>query len=126
MGHPHLLSGTVIPGRKLGRTLGIPTANIPLPEGVVTPKLGVYMCKAEVDGTEYLAVTNVGNRPTVGGHHITVEPWLLDFDGDLYGKELTLFFHAYLRPEKKFPSLEALKAEIQENAEKTRKFFEKN
>ena len=126
LGHPHLLSGTVIPGRKLGRTLGIPTANIPLPEGVVTPKLGVYMCKAEVDGTEYLAVTNVGNRPTVGGHHITVEPWLLDFDGDLYGKELTLFFHAYLRPEKKFPSLEALKAEIQENAEKTRKFFEKN
>ncbi len=126
LGHPHILTGEVISGRKLGRTLGIPTANITLPQGVVTPKLGVYMCKAVVGGTEYLAVTNVGNRPTVGGHHVTVEPWLLDFTGDLYGKKLTLQFYAYLRPEKKFPSLEALKAEIQENAEKTKEFFLKN
>lgn len=125
LGHPHVLSGEVTTGRKLGRTLGIPTANLLIPEGVVCPKHGVYACKAVVVGSEYLAVTNVGNRPTVGGHRVTVEPWLLDFDGDLYGKHLLLEFHSFLRAEKKFDSLEILKAEIQENARQTRKFFEK-
>ena len=125
LGHPHVLSGEVTTGRKLGRTLGIPTANLLIPEGVVCPKHGVYACNAVVEGSEYLAVTNVGNRPTVGGHRVTVEPWLLDFDGDLYGKHLMLEFHSFLRAEKKFDSLEILKAEIQENARQTRKFFEK-
>lgn len=125
LGHPHILSGTVITGRKLGRTLGIPTANIPLPEGVICPKQGVYICKAMVDGTDYPAVTNIGTRPTVGGHHLVVEPWLLDFEGDLYGKTITLLFYDFIRPEKKFDSLEALRAEIQKNGEKTRDFFKK-
>ena len=124
LGHPHVLTGTVISGRKLGRTLGIPTANMVLPAGVICPKHGVYACKAIVDGQQYLAVTNIGNRPTVNGHHTTVEPWLLDFEGDLYGKELTLEFYSYLRPEQKFPSLDALQAEIRKNAAETRKFFQ--
>lgn len=126
LGHSHILSGEVISGRKLGRTLGIPTANISIPEGVVQLLFGVYACKAMVDGKTYLAVTNIGNRPTVGGHRITVEPWLLDFEGDLYGKHLTLAFYTFLRPEKKFPSLDALKEEIGKNALETRKFFENN
>lgn len=126
LGHPHILSGTVVTGRKLGRTLGIPTANLSIPEEVVKLPFGVYACKAEAEGNTYIAVTNIGNRPTVGGHRITVEPWLLGFDGDLYGKHLTLSFHAFLRPEQKFPSLEALKEEIQKNAIETRKFFENN
>ena len=124
LGHPHLLSGEVVHGRGLGHTIGIPTANIALPESVICPKLGVYACTATVDGKEYLAVTNVGNRPTVEGTHITVEPWLLDFDGDIYGKRLHLLFWQFLRPERKFPSLEELRAEIHENAMQTRKFFE--
>ena len=124
LGHPHMLTGTVISGRKLGRTLGIPTANLALPAGVICPKHGVYACKALVENREYLAVTNIGNRPTVAGHHTTIEPWLLDFEGDLYGKELTLEFYAYLRPEQKFPSLDMLQAEIRKNAEETRKFFQ--
>lgn len=124
LGHPHILTGKVISGRGLGHTLGIPTANLALPAGVVCPKHGVYACKAIVDCREYLAVTNIGTRPTVGGHHTTVEPWLLDFAGNLYDKPLTLEFYAFLRPEQKFASLDALKAEIQKNAEKTRKFFE--
>ena len=124
--HPHILSGTVVTGRKLGRTLGIPTANLSLPEGVARLPFGVYACKAHVDGETYLAVTNIGNRPTVGGHRVTVEPWLLDFDGDLYGKRLTLSFYSFLRPEQKFPSLDALKEEIQKNALQTRNFFENN
>lgn len=126
LGHPHLLSGTVIPGRKLGRTLGIPTANLAIPEGVVVPRFGVYACKARIGAQEYLAVTNVGSRPTVGGHRVTVEPWILDFQGDLYGKSLTLEFFTFLRPEQKFPSLQDLTAEIQKNALQTRKFFEKS
>lgn len=125
LGHPHILSGQVTSGRQLGRTLGIPTANLLIRSEVVQLRHGVYACKAIVDGREYLAVTNVGSRPTVGGHRVTVEPWLLDFDGNLYGKQLTLEFYKFLRPEKKFDSLEALKAEIQENALQTRKFFEK-
>ena len=124
LGHPHILSGTVVSGRKLGRTIGIPTANLVIPEGVVTPKFGVYACKTVIDGKEYLAVTNIGNRPTVNGHHVTVEPWILDFEGDLYGKELLLEFHTFLRPEQKFDSLEDLKTEIQKNAAETRKLLE--
>ena len=125
LGHPHVLRGKVVPGRQLGRTIGVPTANLVLPEGVISPKFGVYACKAIADGKEYMAVTNVGTRPTVNGHHVTVEAWLLDFDGDLYGKELTLCFYAFLRPERKFDSLEALKVEIQKNAAETRCFFKK-
>ena len=126
LGHPHMLTGCVVSGRKLGRTLGIPTANLALPEDTVKLPFGVYACKAEVDGKTYLAVTNIGNRPTVGGHRITVEPWLLDFEGDLYGKSLTLSFYSFLRSERKFPSLDALKEEIGKNALQTRKFFENN
>jgi len=124
LGHPHVLSGKVVKGRGLGHTIGIPTANLELPEGILCPKHGVYACKALVEGKEYLAVTNIGTRPTVKGHHVTVEPWLLDFDGDLYDKELSLFFVAFLRPEQKFDSLEELQAEIQKNAAQTRKLLE--
>ncbi len=124
LGHPHILSGQVISGRQLGRKLGIPTANLAQPEDVVCLPHGVYACRALLADKAYLAVTNVGMRPTVGGHHVTVEPWLLDFDGDLYGQELTLEFHAFLRPERKFESLEALQTEIQRNAVQTRKIFE--
>ena len=124
LGHPHVLSGEVVQGRGLGRTLGIPTANLVLPEDVVCPKYGVYACKALVDGRQYLAVTNIGMRPTVGGHHVTVEPWLLDFTGNLYGKQLTLLFYQFLRLEQKFESLEELRAEIQKNAVQTRKILE--
>ena len=126
LGHRHILTGQVVTGRKLGRTLGIPTANISIPEDVVQLPFGVYACKALAEEKEYLAVTNIGNRPTVGGHRITVEPWLLDFEGDLYGKPLTLQFFRFLRPETKFSSLDALKEEILKNAAQTRKFFENN
>ena len=123
LGHPHVLTGTVVQGKQLGRTIGIPTANLLLPEGVVCPAFGVYACKAVVDDREYLAVTNVGVRPTVNGEGITVEPWLLDFDGDLYGKTLVLHFYSFLRPEMRFASLDALAAEIRKNAEQTRQLL---
>ncbi len=120
LGHPHILSGRVISGRHLGRTLGIPTANLLLPEGTVRLPHGVYACIAIAENRRCLAVTNIGSRPTVGGHRVTVEPWLLDFDGDLYGKDLMLEFYKFLRPERKFDSLEELKAQIQLDAAQTR------
>ena len=81
-------------------------------------------CRVFLDGTYYPAVTNVGTRPTVNGNGITVEPWILDYTGDLYGREITLEFFCFLRPEQKFPSLEALKQEILENARQTRTLLE--
>ena len=124
LGHPHILSGTVVHGRKLGRTLGIPTANLRIPEGLAVPRFGVYACSCIAEGKRYPAVTNIGTRPTVEGHHITVEPWILDYEGDLYDREIILEFHYFLRPEMKFPSLEALQAEIRKNAEETRQYLQ--
>lgn len=126
LGHPHILSGKVVHGRQLGRTIGVPTANLLLPEQLQAPRFGVYACLARINGKKYPAVTNVGTRPTVQGTGITVEPWILDFEGDLYGQELTLEFYKFLRPEIKFPSLEALKSEIRKNAEEVRDFFGKS
>ncbi len=123
LGHYHMMSGRVISGRKLGRTLGIPTANIAPKEGLVELRHGVYACRVHLEGGYYMAVTNVGNRPTVNGHHVTIEPWILDFDGDLYGKDLRLSFHRFLRPEQKFASLDELKAAIGADAIKTRDYF---
>lgn len=123
LGHPHMLSGTVLPGRQLGRTLGIPTANLSFPQGVLCPKKGVYACKVFFDGEEHIAVTNIGIRPTVGGTGITVESWLPDFSGDLYGKRLEVEFHEFIRPERRFADLDEMRREIRKNAEQTRLFF---
>ena len=124
LGHPHTLTGTVIHGKRLGRTLGFPTANLLLPPGTVTPKFGVYACRATVEGIPYPAVTNVGTRPTVEGSGITVEPWILDFEGDLYGREIQLEFYYFLRPEMKFADLQALQQQIFRDAEDTRGYFQ--
>ena len=125
LGHGHMLTGTVVTGRKLGRSLGFPTANIELPQGVIVPRHGVYACRAYVGKESYLAGCNVGNRPTVQGHQVRTETWLLDFDGDLYGQRVTLEFMYFLRPERRFESLDALKKAVLCDAENTRKFFEK-
>ena len=123
LGHPHIISGTVVHGRSLGRTLGIPTANLVLEPGQVVPKFGVYACLCMVDGKRYPAVTNVGTRPTVSGVGVTVEPWILDFSGDLYDREITLEFHSFLRPETRFDGLAALQSQIRADAVRTRRFF---
>lgn len=123
LGHPYRLTGTVTHGKHLGSRLGFPTANLAFPGSLAVPRFGVYACKAKADGAWYTAVTNLGTRPTVSGQGITVESWLLDYEGDLYGKPLTLDFYAFLRPEKTFPNLDSLRREIQQNANETRAFF---
>lgn len=123
-GHPHTLSGTVVSGQGLGRRLGFPTANLlPEPE-LLLPKTGVYAVRAQVGGMLYTGVCNVGSRPTVGGDGVRVETWLAGFSGDLYGKTLTLDFHKYLRPEKKFASLDALREEILRNQQQAAAYFD--
>lgn len=121
LGHGHILSGPVVPGKQLGRRLGIPTANLRQPEGLAALRRGVYACRCCMDGRCYAAVTNIGVRPTVSGEGVTIEPWLQGYTGDLYGREITLEFMAFLREEKKFDSLEDLKAAVLEDAEKTKK-----
>ena len=125
LGHPHVLTQTVGHGRQLGRTIGIPTANLVAPPHVLLPRRGVYAAKITLpDGRAFGGVTNVGVRPTVNnGQDVTVEPWILDFDGDLYGQTLRVEFYRRLRDERKFESLEALKAQIQSDALRTREAF---
>ena len=126
LGHPHILSGEVVPGRQLGRTIGIPTANVLLPEGLAVPKLGVYAGSALVEGKAYRTVTNIGSRPTVGGHQVRMESWLLDFEGDLYGKTITVALLQFLREEQKFDSLEELKGQILKDAQRVKEWKAEN
>ena len=127
LGHAHVLTGTVVKGQQVGRTIGIPTANLVIPAGVIIPAYGVYATRVVTKDGSYPAVTNVGVRPTVDdGRGVTVEPWILDFDGDLYGQSIRVEFHKKLRGEKKFASLEELRREILRNAEQTRAFFSEN
>lgn len=112
LGHAHILSGTVQSGKQLGRTIGFPTANFLYPEELLQLPLGVYACQAQVDGKSYNAITNIGTRPTVSGEGVWVESHLLNFSGDLYGKNLTLAFLKFIRPEQKFSTLADLQKQI--------------
>ena len=125
LGHPHVLTQTVGHGRQLGRTIGIPTANLVAPPHVLLPRRGVYAAKITLpDGRAFGGVTNVGVRPTVNnGQDVTVEPWILDFDGDLYGQAIRVEFYRRLRDERKFDSLDALKSQIETDAVKTREAY---
>ena len=116
LGRRHALTGTVTYGRGLGHTIGIPTANFAIESGILEPCHGVYATKVTLAGVSYPAVTNIGSRPTVGGHQIRTETWILDFDGQLYDQELTVQLCAYLRPEQKFSSLDELIAQIHRDA----------
>ena len=125
LGHPHTLTGVVRHGRGIGSARLFPTANLTLPPHVLVPSHGVYATRAVLeDGACYAAVTNVGVRPTVhNGTDVTVEACLLDFQGDLYGRTLRLEFCEHLRQEVRFDSLDALKAQIQSDADATRAYF---
>lgn len=123
LGRPYSLEGVVVHGKQLGRTLGTPTANLTLPRELAQPRLGVYAARVWVDGTAFASVTNIGTRPTVSGQGITVESWLPDFQGDLYGQVLRVELRHFLRPEEKFPSLEALQKAIRADAQKVRQLL---
>jgi riboflavin kinase / FMN adenylyltransferase len=119
LGRPYAVSGIVIPGQKLGRTLGVPTANIAL-EPTNRLKHGVYAVRAHVDGRTFDAVASFGVRPTVDNGAPLLETYLFDFSGDLYGREMRVEFIARVRDELKFESLDALKAEMARDIDRAR------
>lgn len=121
LGRPFGFSLEVIHGNHIGTGLGTPTINQALPEGFVLPPFGVYASWARVDGREYYGVTNIGVKPTVGSDRVLSETWMPDFSGNLYGKRVRLFLLQFIRPEKKFGSLEELKEEIGSNARQAEK-----
>ena len=126
LGHPHTLTDRVAHGKKIGGSaLGFPTVNLRVPAGVIVPAFGVYATRVWFDGQCRNGVTNVGVRPTVEDNdgRVTVESYILDFDGDLYGHEIRVEFFKRLRGERRFPSLEALANEIGRNADQTRAYF---
>jgi riboflavin kinase/FMN adenylyltransferase len=124
LGRPFFVDGVVTRGAGRGRLLGIPTANLDV-ENETLPGAGVYACRARVAGVERPAVTNVGRRPTFGGGQTTVEAHLLDFDGDLYGASVRLFFVGRLREERPFPGASALVEQIRRDIEEARRTLEK-
>ena len=111
LGRPYSVQGEVVRGAGRGRTLGFPTANVKTDRALPLPP-GVYACHVLVESARYRAVINVGIRPTFGETEITVEAHLLDFSGDLYGKRIRLEFHRYLREERKFSDVGALRSQI--------------
>lgn len=113
LGRPYELSGQVVKGQQIGRSLGFPTANIQIAEDYkLLPRDGAYAVHAEVNSIQYKAILNIGDRPTVDGQKKTIEAHLIDFEGDLYGQELRVYFQEFLREEKKFESLDALKNQL--------------
>ena len=127
LGHPHVLTNRVTHGKKIGSSsLGFPTVNLQIPSPVIVPAFGVYATQVSVAGQRYAAVTNVGVRPTVEDNdgRVTVEGFILDFSGDLYGQELRMEFYHRIREERKFSSFQALSDEIRRNAQQTRDYFQ--
>lgn len=124
LGHPYTITGAVQHGRKVGRTIGFRTVNLELPQEMQAPPFGVYASRVVVDGIGYPAVTNIGVHPTFGeGARACIEPHILDFDGDLYGKNIAVELLHYLRSEQKFEDSEALKRAIGQDILQTRRFF---
>ncbi len=123
LGRPFTVTGNVVEGKKLGRTIGFPTANLRTVDAQLPPS-GVWVVRARLpDGSHVGGVANIGVCPTVGGTTRSLEVHLLDFQGDLYGKNLEIQFLNYLRPEAKFPSIEALRVQIQSDTNTAREIL---
>jgi len=112
LGRPYRITGLVTHGQERGRTIGFPTANLAIWAEQIVPAYGVYATWAYVGGKRVPAATNVGVRPTVSGHNLTIEAHLLDFSDDIYAQEISLEFISYIRSEQKFAGLDSLKAQI--------------
>lgn len=121
LGRSYNLTGTVVKGRQLGRTIGYPTANLQVDDAVkLIPANGVYAVDVQYNGQLLSGMTNIGFRPTVAGENQTVETYIFDFDNDIYGEHLTLRFREFIRPEQKFSGLPALVEQLKNDEETAR------
>lgn len=125
LGHPFSIYLPVTEGKRLGRTLGIPTINQVFTENYAIPRFGVYACRCHIDGKIYYGIANVGIRPTIieDEKQINCETHILDYSGDLYGKKVRVDFCKFIREEKKFASLDSLANEIRRNTREIRTYF---
>lgn len=124
LGYAYSVTGPVIHGRAVGRTLGMPTINLLPDAGKLLPPNGVYATRTLLEGQEYEGITNIGYKPTVGGENLKgVETYLFDLDRDLYGKEATVMFYAFERPERRFDSLRELKEQLKRDEAWGRDWF---
>lgn len=116
LGYPYYVSGTVVHGHAIGRKLGIPTLNLIPDDEKMLPPNGVYLTKTVFGQEEHLGITNVGVKPTISGEELKgIETHLFDYEGNLYGREVTVVFYAFERPERRFESLEDLKKQLKED-----------
>lgn len=127
LGRPYAVFGEVLHGKKLGRTLGFPTMNLIPPTQKLLPAYGVYVTKTNVDGQWFDGITNIGLRPTVDSDkQVSVETHLFAYEGDLYGKQVEVQFLHFLRPERKFADVEALRAAMLEDLKNAKAILEKS
>ncbi len=125
LGRSYSLSGRVVAGQQLGRTLGFPTANIDYPPEKFLPHLGVYCVRVNTEQHQQLpAVMNIGKRPTVNGQNTTIEVHLLNWSGDIYDQQITIYLDRFLRSEQKFAGLSELTAQIQADCEAAQSFYQ--
>jgi riboflavin kinase/FMN adenylyltransferase len=126
LGYPYVLSGNVIKGNQLGRTIGFPTANIEIPEDYkLIPKNGVYIVTAHVNKQTVFGMMNIGVKPTLGENKLSIEVHLLDFDKDIYKQKIQVNVLERLRDEQKFESFEALKSQLETDKQNTIHYFKK-
>lgn len=119
-----MLSGEVVKGKAIGRTINYPTANLRLKENYkMVPKNGVYIVKSVLDGNIVYGITSIGTNPTVGGNEKTIETHFLDFDKDLYGEKITVEFIKFIRDEETFDSIESLRLEIEKDENYAKHFL---
>lgn len=125
LGYPYFISSQIIHGKRLGRTIGMPTINQIPGEYKLLPPFGVYASKTYVDGSIYKSVSNIGVKPTVGDYQPGVETYLFDCDKNLYGLDAKVELYHYQRPEMKFASVEELKKQLHMDQQLAQQFFEK-
>jgi len=123
LGYHYPVSGTVVGGKKIGRTIGYPTANIDVDPIKLLPKKGAYIVDVELNGKMHKGMLSIGTNPTVNGTKKTTEVYILDFDQDIYGENITVYFRDYLHDEIKFESLEKLIERLDEDKQLTIDFF---
>ena len=125
LGRPYFIRGLVVKGVQRGKTLGIPTANLKTEEMQVVPQMGVYITEAEYEGKKYQSLTNVGHAPTFSEKTpLSIETYLLNFDHEIYGENLSIHFLKRIRDTQKFASPEALITQIKKDIETAKGYFE--
>ncbi|MBB6715083.1 bifunctional riboflavin kinase/FAD synthetase [Clostridium gasigenes] len=117
LSRPYSIRGKVKHGKKLGRTIGFPTANLGFDERMVIPKIGVYYTNVIWNNSIFKGITSVGHNPTVNGQDLTIETYILEFDSEIYGQEIEVLFLERIRDEKKFQSLDALVEKLKKDKE---------